>query len=153
MDDCLCVAGGVEVMSKRGKLGVQFLVVVNPSVIDCPNGFVLVMNGLVSCLEVNNVQPPYAEPDVPFNKRTSLVRATVVEGLAHLLQQAPFHGSFFVKSYYTTDSAHGLRPLQNFCLYYNVGAGFKPTPPPSPLMGGGEGGGGYQNDAYILFPL
>jgi hypothetical protein len=111
MKDGFGVALGAIAVTTRFKIGAQVAVVVNFSVVNDPKAFVLVRNGLVTCLEVNDAEPPHRQSDVPFHKKAVIVRPTMLDSAAHLGQRVAVRSLPGVPVEDSADSTHGYLPV------------------------------------------
>src|SRR6476661_1952294 len=87
MHDRFGVGRSVEKMSGRLELVPELPVVVDFAVEHDPDGAILVMNRLMSGREVNDTQPPHAEPDALLDMHAFVVRSAMPNHLAHAMHQ------------------------------------------------------------------
>ena len=85
MDDHLGISMGIEAVATAFQLPPKLREVVGFAVINYPDALVFVVNGLVSAAEVNDAQPPHAQPNRTLDEEPLIVGAAVHDGVAHLV--------------------------------------------------------------------
>ena len=77
------VAVGLEAMAGANQIRAQFLEVVNLAVEDHPDGSVFVGNGLVAGAEIDDAEPPHADPAAAVDVIAFVVRSAMPDLIAH----------------------------------------------------------------------
>ena len=67
----------------------QFLVIVDFAVEDDPDALVLVAKRLMAAAQIDNGKPAEAEPDLPGEIKTLIVRSAMHDGIRHPFQDGP----------------------------------------------------------------
>ncbi len=87
MNDGFRVAVGAVLMAAGNQLLAQCAVVINFAVEDDPKRTVLVRNGLVACLQVDNAEAAHADPGSAIGVEAVVVRPAMRHGMAHFAQR------------------------------------------------------------------
>jgi hypothetical protein len=106
----LGITAGAEFMAKRGKLGHQWLKIVDFTIINDANRPILVEERLVPGRKINDRQTSVAETDTRLDVVAVAVRSTMTDYLGHAPQQGSIDlvSPAIVKD--TRYAAHLLRP-------------------------------------------
>src|ERR1700720_2113933 len=106
MDDDFGVGLGFEDVALGEKKFTEFLIVVDFPVENDPDGAVFVRDGLVAGVEVNDGQAAEAEADWTGKIKTFVVRATMLDGIGHGLEELGSNASFPIKREFSANAAH-----------------------------------------------
>ena len=69
----------------------QFLVIINLSIEDNPDGFVFIAHGLRACAKIDNGQAKMAQTGIAIQMYSLAVRTAVRNGIKHRLNIGPLH--------------------------------------------------------------
>src|SRR5687768_17564301 len=105
MNDGFGVAVGIESVTKLFELLAQLQVVIDFPIEDNPRRAVGIVDWLMAGLQVNNGQTAHAETDRPIDVETVVVRSSMTDSFAHLVEQTAIN-VHSVTSYYSNNSTH-----------------------------------------------
>src|SRR5690242_2718184 len=124
VDDYLGVRVRVEVVTAGFEFRAQFGEVIDFAVEDHPNIAILVVNRLMPRRQVNDAQTPHSQPRTSVHVDSFIVRTSVHDGLAHLMDVRRFgrvRGFNADKACYAThDSCHSRVTSTNPSKKYKV---------------------------------
>src|ERR1700676_912778 len=111
MDDSLRVASGAITVTACLKVVAQVPVVIDFAVEDDPNAFVLIADGLVSGLDVDNAKAAHCQCDILLDKKAVIVGPAVDDLLVHRSQSITTHALVRLGMENAADSAHDYTPI------------------------------------------
>jgi hypothetical protein len=107
MNDRFGVGIGVEGMSALQEVLPQFLVVEDFPVENDLNGSILVVDRLVSSIQVDDAETPHPKSDARFEIESFVIGTTVNDRVAHPLQLVRIH-RFSVQAHNSGNAAHDI---------------------------------------------
>src|SRR5579864_7592462 len=108
VDDGFGVAPGAIAVSARLEIFAQILMVVQFSVVNDPEIFVFVRDGLMSGLNIDDAQPPHGKSDIRLHEEAIIVRPAVNDALVHFRQRVALDSPRPVAMKNSANSAHDL---------------------------------------------
>jgi hypothetical protein len=108
MNDGFGVGLRVKGMPPPLEVSAKVAVVVDLAVVDDPHRAVLVVDRLAAAGDVDDAEPRHPQAGSSFQPRSRVVRAPVIDGLAHSLERFGGGGPFGVTIDYAGDSTHNI---------------------------------------------
>ena len=106
MDDDLGVSVCFEGVTFAQEKGAQFLVIVDFPVEDDPDAAVLIGQGLMSSVQVNDREPAVAQSDLGGGVNAFIVWTSMADSLKHRPNQSGLDVGLSIKIKLSADSAH-----------------------------------------------
>src|SRR3990172_11770722 len=106
MDDHLGIGVRAKMMSLLFQLVTQLFEIIDLSVANDPNRFVLVGNRLMASLQVNDAEAAHAEANTAVIIMPFIIRAAMHNHASHACQNFPIQRGVPVQASYTVDSTH-----------------------------------------------
>lgn len=113
VDDDLDIGRGVEGMARGLELRSELRTVVDLSIADDHDGSVLVGNGLIPGLEIDDAEAPYSQADTRRPIEPAAVRPAMAQDRRHPLEQGPVDRPTRISQRYATNATHSVsaRPV------------------------------------------
>src|SRR5437868_13297884 len=89
MDDGFSVTLAAKNMTSVFELSSKLAIVIKFTVVNQPNGFILIADRLLTRFHVNDAQAPHGEADRARNVETGIIGAAMTDLKIHRLQRAP----------------------------------------------------------------
>jgi hypothetical protein len=106
MDDDFGVGLGLEDVALGEEKFTEFLIVVDFPVENDPYGAILVRDGLVAGVEVNDGETTKAEADWAGKIKPFVVRAAMLDGVGHGLEEFGSNARSPIKREFSANAAH-----------------------------------------------
>src|SRR5205823_6905911 len=108
VDNSFGIATGAIAVSCGLKVGTQFLMVVNLAVEDDPYAFVLVGEGLMSGLHVDDAEAAHSQANAPLDEQAPVVRPAMNDLAVHCSQTLALNSRVAFRQKYSANSAHKI---------------------------------------------
>ena len=91
MDDYLCIAVGVKAVTTQLEFFLQLGKVIYLTVKNCPDSLVFIVDRLASAREIDDAEPPHAQPDTTLRIKAFIIWPAMDNCPAHMLELGCFN--------------------------------------------------------------